>query len=58
MPLQPSDSQSIQQKKPLIPSLKVGGLGISTLVKEGGKTQEELDVENLVKGNKNEKKVE
>lgn len=33
----------------MIPALKIGGLGMSTLVKEGGKTQEELDVENLVK---------
>jgi hypothetical protein len=31
----------------MIPSLKVAGLGLSTLIKEenGGKTQEELDVE-------------
>jgi len=33
------------KKMPFIPSLKVGGLGMSTLVKEGGKTQEEMDVE-------------
>jgi len=26
--------------------LKVGGLGMSTLIKENGKTQEEMDVEN------------
>ena len=32
----------------MIPSLKVGGLGLSTLVKDNGKTQEELDVENQV----------
>ena len=42
----------IAKKKPLIPSLKVGGLGLSSIVKEDGKTQEELDVENLVKDNK------
>ena len=36
------------KKKPMIPSLKVGGLGFSTLIKDGGKTQEEQDVENLV----------
>jgi len=30
--------------------LKVGGLGFSTIIKENGKTQEELDVEKLVKG--------
>jgi hypothetical protein len=34
----------------MIPSLKIGGLGMSTLIKDGdnGKTQEEQDVENLV----------
>ena len=32
----------------MIPSLKVGGLGLSTLIKDDGKTQEELDVINLV----------
>jgi len=26
------------KKAPFIPSLKVGGLGMSTLIKEGGKT--------------------
>jgi hypothetical protein len=37
-----------EQKKPFIPSLKVGGLGFSTLIKDNGKTQEEQDVEKLV----------
>jgi hypothetical protein len=32
--------------------LKIAGLGLSTLVNENGKTQEEVDVENLVKFNK------
>lgn len=36
-------------KKPFIPMLKTGGLGFSTLVKDGGKTQEEIDVENQIK---------
>ena len=36
-------------KKPFaVPSLKIGGLGMSTLVKEDGKTQEEQDVDKLV----------
>ena len=39
-------------KKPFVPILKVGGLGLSTLVTHNGKTQEEMDVENHVKGNK------
>jgi hypothetical protein len=43
----------ITRKAPFIPSLKVGGLGMSTLIKENGKTQEELDVEKLVLENKN-----
>lgn len=29
--------------------LKVGGLGFSTLIKDNGKTQEELDVDLLIK---------
>lgn len=36
-------------KKPFIQSLKTAGLGLSTIAKEGGKTQEELDVESQVK---------
>jgi hypothetical protein len=32
----------------MVPSLKVGSLGFSTLIKENGKTQEEQDVEKLV----------
>jgi hypothetical protein len=32
--------------------LKTAGLGISTLIKDNGKTQEEMDVESQVKGNK------
>ena len=40
------------KKKPFIPSLKTGSLGLSTLMKENGKTQEEIDVENQVKANK------
>lgn len=39
-------------KKPFVPMLKVGGLGMSTLKKEGGVTQEEQDVAALVAGNK------
>jgi len=35
-------------KKFQIPSLKVGGLGFSTLMNDKGKTQEELDVEALI----------
>ena len=35
-----------------IPSLKVGGLGLSSIVGDDGKTQEERDVDALVKGNK------
>jgi len=31
--------------------LKVQGLGLSSLIKEGGKTQEEMDVENQIKQN-------
>jgi hypothetical protein len=42
------DQQPIKKGPPVIPSLKVGGLGFSTIVKENGKTQEELDVEKLV----------
>ncbi len=38
-------------KKPFIPSLKTETLGFSNLVKEGGKTQEEIDVESQVKSN-------
>ena len=49
---QPRDQQ--KPKKPFVPSLRVGGLGLSTIVKDGGKTQEELDVENMVKGNKSQ----
>ncbi len=33
------------KKAPFIPALKVGGLGLSTLIKENGKTQEEMDVD-------------
>ena len=50
-PVQPGPAQP-QARKPFVPSLKVGGLGLSTLVKEHGKTQEELDVENEVKHGK------
>jgi hypothetical protein len=32
----------------MVPSLKIGGLGLSTLIKADGMTQEEKDVENLV----------
>lgn len=32
----------------MIPSLKIGGLGMSTLVKDNNKTQEEIDVEKQV----------
>jgi len=35
----------VQAKKPFVPMLKTAGLGLSTIVKDGGKTQEELDVE-------------
>ena len=47
----PQAAPPVQQtaKKPIIPMLNTGGLGFSTLVKEGGKTQEELDVESQVK---------
>ena len=41
-------AQTQANKRPLVPSLKVGGLGLSTLVKDNGKTQEELDVEQQV----------
>ena len=34
-----------------MPQLKVGGLGFSTLLKENGKTQEEIDVDAQVKLN-------
>jgi len=34
---------------PVIPMLKTTGLGLSTLIKDGGKTQEEMDVENQIK---------
>lgn len=50
-PAQIQPAPSVQPKKPFIPSLKTAGLGLSTLVKDGGKTQEELDVESQVKGN-------
>jgi hypothetical protein len=47
---------SAVKKIPAIPSLKVGGLGLSTLIKpeNGGKTQEEMDVENLVNAQKSQ----
>lgn len=45
------DQQPVKKGPPVIPSLKVGGLGFSTIVKENGKTQEELDVEKLVQVN-------
>jgi hypothetical protein len=45
------DSQFAAKRKPMIPSLKVGSLGFSTLIKEDGKTQEEQDVEKLVNPN-------
>jgi hypothetical protein len=32
------------KQAPVIPSLKVAGLGLSTLVKDGSRTQEEIDV--------------
>jgi hypothetical protein len=39
-------------KKPFtIPLLKTGGLGLSTIVQENGKTQEENDVDGLVIAN-------
>ena len=49
-------SMNPSKKKPMIPSLKVGGLGLSSIAKDGdgGKTQEELDVANIVAGNKME----
>ena len=34
-----------------VPALKVGGLGLSSIVGTDGKTQEERDVAALVKGN-------
>ena len=57
-PFQPQNSQATAEepkkpaRKPFVPALKVGGLGLSTLVKDGGKTQEELDVAAQVLGNK------
>ena len=40
-----------QKKKPFIPPLLgAKNLGMSTLVQENGKTREEMDVDNLVKG--------
>ena len=40
------------KKKPFIPPLLgAKNLGMSTLVQANGKTQEEMDVDNLVKGN-------
>ncbi len=50
--IKPQKPQKIVEqpvKKPFIPSLKTAGLGLSTIAKEGGKTQEELDVESQVK---------
>ena len=39
------------KKKPFIPPLLgAKNLGMSTLIQENGKTQEEMDVDNLVKG--------
>lgn len=42
------DQQPKAVKKPSF-NLKIGNLGLSTLKQEDGKTQEELDVEQLVK---------
>ena len=53
--------KSNQQQQPPPPQkpafkLSLGGLGFSNLVKENGKTQEELDVDAQVAKNKEEKK--
>jgi len=37
------------KKVPFIPELKVGGLGLSTLLKENGKSAEEMDADAQVK---------
>ena len=49
---QPEPVQNNLTKKFQIPSLKVGGLGFSTLMNDKGKTQEELDVEALIQPQK------
>lgn len=48
---QPSQAPAPVKKKPFIPPLLgAKNLGMSTLIQENGKTQEEMDVDNLVKG--------
>ena len=46
-----------QKKKPFIPPLTgAKNLGMSTLMNENGKTQEELDVEATVKANQQQQR--
>ncbi len=46
-----SQNSAPVKKAPFVPALKISGLGLSTLVKENGKTQEEMDVDAQVKSN-------
>ena len=51
MQIEPERPAAPVKRKPFIPPLLgAKNLGMSTLVKENGKTQEEIDVENQVKG--------
>ena len=48
---QPIQQPPVKKGPPKIPMLPMRGLGMSTLIKENGKTQEEMDVEaNVGKG--------
>jgi hypothetical protein len=49
---EPVAQPQVKKGPPMIPSLKVGGLGLSTLIKDNGKTQEEMDVDQQVQLNK------
>ena len=51
MKLENPVAETTVKKKPFIPPLLgAKNLGMSTLVQANGKTQEEMDVDNLVKG--------